>query len=396
MKQICGLLLLLGLFGCVTPHQSTRQAGPWNVDALKLVPTATYGAKTGLVQEVWYEGEPFHGKPTRIFSYLGRPEIGTNRFPAMVLVHGGGGKAFKDWATHWAKRGYVALAMDLSGNGPTGPLPDGGPDQSDATKFRNFTEAEAREMWTYHSVAAVLRGHSFLAAQPEVDPARIGITGISWGGYLTCIIAGIDDRLKVAVPVYGCGFLHENSYWKDKSLAAMNDEARARWIRLFDPSQYLDGVDCPIFFLNGSNDFAYPMDSYRKSYELVRPELRNISVKIRLKHGHYWDIGEVDAFVDSVLKNEQRIPRLTPMKLTGATATAKVTSSKRIKKAELHYTTSAGAWEKRDWQTVSATLLKGDISAQLPTERPLVCYLSVTDERDVQVSTTHVELPPSH
>jgi len=29
------------------------------------------------------------------------------------------------------------------------------------------------------------------------------VTGISWGGYLTCIVAGIDDRLKAAVPVYG-------------------------------------------------------------------------------------------------------------------------------------------------------------------------------------------------
>ena len=36
---------------------------------------------------------------------------------------------------------------------------------------------------------------------------------ISWGGYLTCIVAGLDNRFKAAVPVYGYGFLHENSVW---------------------------------------------------------------------------------------------------------------------------------------------------------------------------------------
>ena len=38
----------------------------------------------------------------------------------MVLVHGGGGQAFAEWATLWAKRGYVAISMDLRGRGPDG------------------------------------------------------------------------------------------------------------------------------------------------------------------------------------------------------------------------------------------------------------------------------------
>src|SRR6185503_10187342 len=138
---------------------------PWNLNALFQPPMAQWGATTGLVQEVFYEGEPSGGKATRVFAYLGRPAAhAEGRLPAMVLVHGGGGKAFKAWAEHWAGRGYVALAMDLSGNGPNGRLPDGGPDQSDQTKFRNFTDADAAGMWSYHAVAAVLRGHSLLRA----------------------------------------------------------------------------------------------------------------------------------------------------------------------------------------------------------------------------------------
>ena len=103
-----------------------------------------------------------------------------------------------------------------------------------------------------------------------VDKDRIGITGISWGGYLTCIVAGIDHELKVAVPVYGCGFLAENSAWQQSGIFdRMSPEMRARWIENFDPSRYLAGVRCPVLFVNGTNDGAYPLDSYQKSYQLV-------------------------------------------------------------------------------------------------------------------------------
>jgi dienelactone hydrolase len=307
----------------------------------------------------------------------------------MVLVHGGGGKAFRDWAEHWARRGYVALAMDTAGCGPNGPLADGGPDQSDTTKFRDFTDEDAREMWTYHAVSAVIRGVSLLAALPEVDRRRIGITGISWGGYLTCIVAGLDDRLKVAVPVYGCGFLGDNSAWKSDSLAKMRPEVRDRWLRDFDPSQYLGGVNCPILFLNGASDFAYPLDSYRASYRLVPARLRHLSVVLDLPHGHIWTFDEVDVFVDSVLRGGLPLPRLGPTKTDGDRVSAKVVSPVPLKGAALHYTTDTGEWQKRRWQTVPAEVKGGTITARLPGQRPAAWYLSVTDERGLRVSTEH-------
>jgi dienelactone hydrolase len=392
--RILVLLLPIVLFvGCLTTRQAQKPAGPWNLESLRKTPVMTWGSSTGLVQEVFYEGEPFQGKPTRVFAYLGRPENAkaSGRLPAMLLVHGGGGKAFSSWAEHWAKRGYVALAMDTAGAGPNGPLGDGGPGQSDTNKFRNFTEAETRDMWTYHAVAAVMRGHSLLASLPDVDRSRIGITGISWGGYLTCIVAGIDDRLKVAVPVYGCGFLGENSYWKDTSLAQMTPEARELWLNLFDPSQYLDDVDCPILFLNGSNDFAYPLDSYRKSYRLVRPELRYVSVVIDLPHGHFWSFAEVDRFVDQALLAGPPLPRLGPLEGSEALATATYQSCGPLKKASLHYSTNSGPWQKRKWSTVPAEITKSTVKAPLPPGRPLACFLSVEDEGGTRVSTDHLE-----
>jgi dienelactone hydrolase len=384
-------LAILVSAGCGSLTKTAQNTGPWDLRTLDRVPVAQWGSRTGLVQEVYYEGEPFQGAPTRVFAYVGRPASGPGPFPAMVLVHGGGGKAFREWAEHWARRGYVALAMDTAGCGPEGRLADGGPDQNDAAKFRDFTDTQVREMWTYHAVAAVIRGHSLLASLPEVDRNRIGITGISWGGYLTCIVAGLDHRLKVAVPVYGCGFLGEDSVWKANSLGKMSPEARERWLRCFDPSQYLGSVNCPILFLNGSNDFAYPLDSYRASYRLVPSLLRHVCVVLNLPHGHIWTFQEVDQFVDSVLQGGTPFPGLGPMKVRGDTISVAVDSRTRLKEAALNFTGDTGDWQKRKWVTVPAQIDGHLIIARRPDPSPVAWFVSAVDERGLRVSTEHEE-----
>jgi len=374
---------------------AANSAGPWNLEVLKKVPQATWGAKSGLVQEVYYEGEPLGGKPTRVFAYVARPEKPQGRVPAMVLVHGGGGTAFPEWATLWAKRGYAAIAMDLAGCGPNRQrLPDGGPPQDDAAKFRSFTDfsdAEADRMWTYHAVAAAIRGHSLLASLDGVDPNRTGVTGISWGGYLTCIIAGVDDRFKVAVPVYGCGFLHENSVWLPQ-FAQMKPQQRDRWVRLFDPSRYLPAVRCPILFMNGTNDFAYPLDSYQKSCRLV-PGRYDVRIEVRMAHGHPqgWTPQEIGLYVDGILKGGDPLPRLGPMKTADGQATASFTAKVPVVRGQLHFTHDSGPWQKRRWESADAKLSAQTVEAALPVKRPLVYYLSVTDQRGAMTSTDHEE-----
>jgi dienelactone hydrolase len=377
--------------------------GPWDVKALQ---TATvkpeWGTVAGKAREVYYPGEPLAGKPTRVFAWYSKP-AGDGPFPAVLLVHGGGGKAFRAWAEHWSARGYCALAMDLAGNGPKGRLPDGGPDQSDDVKFRDFTDTDVKDMWTYHAVAAVLRGHTLLASLPEVDRKRVAVTGISWGGYLTCIIAGLDDRLKAAVPVYGCGFLHENSFWKEPRFDRMPAARRERWVKNFDPSNYLPGVKCPILFLNGTNDFAYPLDSYQKSYELVRAP-RNLSVRVRLRHGHIWTYGEVDTFIDSHLTGADPLPALGAMTREGSTVRAAITLEGAGKgtpmAGQLHYAVATGPWQKREWKSIPAEIRDGRVTAKLPEDRPLVYYLTVIDSRGLEVSAPHAvvtaEKPAGH
>ena len=142
------IALLLPLLCSALPlaaRDPIPQVALWDMARLGKTPEAEWGKKTELIQEVLFRGEPFEGKPTQVFAYIGRPE-GTGPFPGIVLVHGGGGQAFKDWANHWAKRGYVAIAMDTAGNGVDKKrLENGSPDQSDEYKFGNFEESGIRE-----------------------------------------------------------------------------------------------------------------------------------------------------------------------------------------------------------------------------------------------------------
>ena len=48
-----------------------------------------------------------------------------------------------------------------------------------------------------------IRGLDLLSAMPEVDPEKLGVTGISGGGALTWYIAAMDPRIKAAATVCG-------------------------------------------------------------------------------------------------------------------------------------------------------------------------------------------------
>ena len=399
------ILLLACQSGCQSPATSeakkaegSSKAKPavtnlWDMQALAVPPKFTKGQGTGLIQEIYYEGVPYQGKPTQVFAYLGKPE-GKGPFPAMVLVHGGGGQAFANWADMWAKRGYVALAMDTAGCGPNKiRLVDGGPDQTDLEKFMKLPYSSVQDMWTYQAVAAVIRGHSLLASLPEVDANRIGITGISWGGYLTCIVAGMDHRLKCAIPVYGSGYLWEDSAWLNQFKELGPKEAQ-RWCELFDPSVYLPQVQCPTLFVNRPTDFHYRLGVYQKSFRLV-PAPKTLHLNITMKHSHQagWAPEEIAYFADSILQKGAPLPTVGDISLVGKSAVAAPCSSPlKLNSGQLCYTTDMGPFEARIWHAIPAKITGETVSATLPEDRPLTFYLNVTDERGATASSTCKEL----
>jgi dipeptidyl aminopeptidase/acylaminoacyl peptidase len=68
----------------------------------------------------------------------------------------------------------------------------------------------------YHAVADTILAHSLLRSHPRVDPKKVGVMGISWGGVIVSTVVGIDTRFAFGIPTYGCGNLADaaNQYGK--------------------------------------------------------------------------------------------------------------------------------------------------------------------------------------
>jgi dienelactone hydrolase len=359
--------------------------------------------KTG-VKAVFYDGAMFQGKPTRVFAYYGLPRVEPGKkVPAMVLIHGGGGTAFETWVELWNRRGYAAIAMDTCGAVPKGKNPklqfsnnwerhefSGPPGWGDFAGI----EKPPTDQWTYHAVSAAIIGHSLLRSLPEVDAEKIGVTGISWGGYLTAIVSGVDTRFKFAAPVYGCGFLGDNSTWLGE-FKNIGPEKSAKWLKLWDPSSYLKDTAMPVLWVNGTNDFAYPLDSYQKSYRLPKSE-RTLCIKVRMPHGHGGageNPAEILTFAESILHDGKPLAKIVSQERKGSTLTVTYSSEVQISNAELNFTNDLHRWMARKWESIPATLdaAAKKVSVEIP-EGATVYYLNLIDERGNVVSTEHEEL----
>lgn len=374
-------------------------ASPWKIDELKKVPgSQEFPEKNdGEVKAVFIDGPGYPGgKQTRFFAYYGIPKVADgSKVPAMVLVHGGGGSAFVPWVKLWMSRGYAAISMDtcgaVSGGGHNNHTRDtlGGP-----PGWGGFDQIEQplEHQWTYHAVADVILAHSWIRSQPGVEAEKSGITGISWGGYLTCIAAGVDDRFKFAAPVYGCGFLTDNSTWLG-AFEKMGPENKERWRSNWDPSVYLPDAKMPVLWVTGTNDFAFPMDSLQKSYRQPKGQ-GFLVVRPRMPHGHGGageNPEEIHAMADAILKGDGPMTQVTLGKRDGRNVSATWAGGTKIVSAVLNYTTASGVWQKREWKEIPAAIGNGKVTAELP-EGTTVYYFNLMDDKVLVASSEHEEL----
>ena len=354
------------------------------------------------VKSFFYRGLDYHGHSTHVFTHYGVPtaendKLDKKKFPAMVLVHGGGGTAFDRWVKLWNSRGYAAIAMDLCGCIPVGTYGNwkrhelGGPPGWDAS-FKQLDDP-IEEQWTYHAVAAIALAHSLIRSYPEIDTDRIGLTGISWGGYLTCVVAGVDSRFRFAAPFYGCGYLGDNSAWLP-AFENLGPERAGLWLRQWDPSVYLPQAKMPMLWVNGTNDFAYPMDSWQKSYRLAKGP-RTLCLRVRMPHGHGpagENPEEIRVFADSILGHAEPLVQITEQGHSDREVWATFKSEIPLVKAEMNYTVDLGKWQDRKWEQSPAEIdpVNHRVHAQIPANAK-VCYLNLFDNRNCAVSTEHVE-----
>ncbi len=354
------------------------------------------------VKALFYEGLPYNGRKTRIFAWYGIPENVKGKVPAMVLVHGGGGTAFPDWVRLWNSRGYAAIAMDTCGGVPAwfnsiycrNPWPRhewSGPLGWGLDKVSFLPELPPEEQWPYHAVSAVALANSLLRSFPEVDADRIGLTGVSWGGYLTCFAGGVDNRFAFAAPVYGCGFLDRPSVGLAcESRTAKDAKRLEQWFSMWDPSHYLKAAKMPFLWVNGTNDFAFPMDSMKLSYLLTRK--RFLAIRVRMPHAHGGpgeNPEEIRLMADYVCKDGEAPAAFKSQGMKKRIAWAKFNSPLPVKTAELNFTRALGHWTDRIWYSVPAVIKDGLVSAELP-KGTTVYFFNIFDDLGRVASSEHV------
>ena len=203
-----------------------------------------YQSKPGIyVTASLYVPDPLpDGKCPAILYQCGHSGMGKN----------GNKSAYQDHGIWFANHGYVCLVTDTHELGEVNTTHHG---------------TYSFQRWWWHSAGFTpagvecwnaIRGIDYLQSRPEVDPDRIGATGISGGGAATVWISAADDRVKASAPVSGmsdltwyvgedgvnghcdCMFLYNNYRWNWTTIA---------------------GLICPrpLLFTNSDDDRIFPM-----------------------------------------------------------------------------------------------------------------------------------------
>jgi len=255
---------------------------------------------------VRYQVGVFKGAPSRVAGFYAFPP-GAQRLPAVLHIHGGGQSASLDVVTRYARLGYACLSLNWGGNAMRlqdgtwdGPQTDWG--RLDAThppqrvKTNHFAGPLTPDDFTLDDVEsarnsnwfvvlmAARRAITFLESRPEVDAARVGVCGHSMGGKLTTDLAGIEPRVKAAVPSCGgAGNLLEGPEvvpggtrrtLTPIELACVSDNA------------YIPRITCPILWLSPTNDFNADIDNMAWNWRELPDERTRFSISPHLNHFH--------------------------------------------------------------------------------------------------------------
>jgi dienelactone hydrolase len=122
------------------------------------------------------------------------------RLPVVIALHGTGGSKTNMLALcqQLAERGFIAIAIDGRYHGERSSSKGA----YEAAILRAWREPGEHPFF-YDTVWDVMRLVDYLETRDDVDPKRIGLTGISKGGIETYLTAAVDTRIAASVPCIG-------------------------------------------------------------------------------------------------------------------------------------------------------------------------------------------------
>lgn len=348
------------------------------------------------LRAIYYDALEWKGKPTKVYAWLGVPKDSKGKVPGVVLVHGGGGTAFKEWVQLWNERGYAAISIAVEGQ--TDARDENGSPHSSwkqhlwagpqRSGIYHDSSEPFEDQWMYHAVADTILANSLLRSLPEVDPNQIGIMGVSWGGVITSTAIGIDQRFAFAVPVYGCGSLATAPNQYGKSLG--DNEL---YQKVYDPALRLNHTSVPTLWLSWAGEQHFPLDAQQRSYSLQSGHYM-VSLVPEMGHSHQagWGRPESYAFAESVLNGGMWCRQLS-FEEDGPILRVNFAASKPLSHATLWWTSDEGATGKRTWNKKLAMLgeQEGSWLAQAWVPEQATGYFINVESGDLIASSNFME-----
>jgi dipeptidyl aminopeptidase/acylaminoacyl peptidase len=139
----------------------------------------------GEIEEVWFKGTAGNDLQGWILKPPGFDE--SEKYPSILEIHGGPRLQYGNFFMHefyfLAAHGYVVYFCN----------PRGG---------KGYGEEHSKALWNNWGTVDyndLMAWTDFVRQKPYIDPDRMGVTGGSYGGYMTNWIIGHTDRFKVAV-----------------------------------------------------------------------------------------------------------------------------------------------------------------------------------------------------
>jgi len=244
---------------------------------------------------------------------------GEGPFPGIIMVHSWMGWRIQCdmlYAPSFARRGYVVLTYDCRGWGSSGG------EVSCAAPDKELCDLEDMITWMCSPESGI-----------PVDPERLGITGVSYGGGHSFLAATRDPRIKAAAPMNGWTDLNfaltPNGCWKAAwsialfvgSLWAVRFNPKndlVRWLKtvVFERSLHgvseelkersaihdVDKVTCPMFIVHSWNDDLFEPNQILDFYQKL-----DAPKKLYMANGiHGFDAGRGDLLVPNQIWDDAR------------------------------------------------------------------------------------------
>ena len=189
-------------------------------------------------------------------------------FAGLILQHGlpGRGADMAAAGEDFARLGAVVVLIDA-------PF-----DRRPGEPIR-FDERDRTEQ--IQLIVDLRRAVDLLRARDDVDPDRIGYLGVSYGGAMGGLLAGVEHRIGAFVLRVGDGGLVEHFGSRDDSggsLPPMSPARRKRWLaamRPIEPLRWVREATAPLLFQSGRQDDVVPPPDARR-YQAAAPEPKEV------------------------------------------------------------------------------------------------------------------------